>query len=339
MLNKSWQVTPTRHYYVTPTNDSPCQHLVDHAPCLIFEDYVNPSDIYFVNNTVFYFYPGTHRLNASLILINVHNVTMQGLPGNETVLIVLDTMVNITWDICYGVEISSIPFELTSGFSYGIAFKQSHLVRLFNVTILGSDTRGQSLIMSQNSSLDIVNSKFFAIKGYIGAALEFSDASGATFTGNNSFKHNMAKFSGAIYSLDSVLIFNGTNTFINNSGSTYGGGIETVLSDVTFAGTVSFIGNLAIMGAFSMDSKVTVQGKMNFASNATHFSRGIALTRTSKQIMIPPIYVSFIQNYTKIAGGALFVKNDNCPSQSFVPPGCFFSTSSFVSRANISLFS
>ena len=89
----------------------------------------------------------------------------------------------------------------------------------------------------------------------------------------------MAKFGGAIYSLEGVLIFNGTNIFINNSGSEYGGGMETILSNVTFAETVWFVENIAIMGGsiFSMDSKVTMKGKMRFELNTAYFGGGIAL--------------------------------------------------------------
>ena len=161
-------VTP-RQYYVTPINEIPCKYLVDQDPCLSLEVYANQPDTYFVNNTIFYFYPGTHGLNTSL---NVHNITMQGLPGNETVFLMLETLVNITWDTCYGVEICSISLKLAGSFLYSIAFEQSHFVRLFNVTVLGSEMGGQSSTMIQNSSLDIAASKFIAIRGYIGAALQ-----------------------------------------------------------------------------------------------------------------------------------------------------------------------
>ena len=330
----------SKQNYVTPTSEIPCINLTGQAPCLTLDDYANQPDLYFVNNTIFYFLHGTHRLNATLILIGLHNITLQGLPGNDMVLIMLDTLVNITFDTCYNVEISSFSFKLTGNFSYSIAFQQSNFIKLLNVTILGSKMRGQSSITSQNSSLNIADSKFISIKGYIGAALQISDSSIVTFIGNNSFKHNLAKFGGAIYSANSVLILNGTNVFVNNKGTSYGGGIEAVLSDVTFAGTVVFIGNLAIMGAaiMSIDSKVTVKGNMSFESNAVHWGGGIALIGTSKLVLIPPTYIAFIHNYARIAGGALFVKNDNCPAQSFVPPECFLSTSMFASRENISLY-
>ncbi len=329
-------------YYVILTASSgiPCSSLAKPATSLTLEDYANQPDIHFANNTVLYFCPGIHWLNASMELTRVHNFTMQGLPGNETVLIVLDPLVNITWDNCYSVEISTITFQLTGYFDYSIAFGESLFVRLFNITVLGSESRGQSAVTIQNSSMAITDSKFIGIYGFMGSALEIFDSSVVTFTGHNLFKNNKAKFGGAIYSSESVLILNGTSLFMNNSGTTYGGGIEAVLGYVTFAGTALFVENYAIMGAsvFSIDSKLTMKGNTSFELNFAYYGAGIAVVGTSKLVLIPPINMLFIQNYAKIAGAALFIKNDNCPAQSFVPPDCFLSMSALASRANTLLY-
>ena len=213
-------------------------------------------------------------------------------------------------------------------------------VRLFNITVLGSESKGQSAVTIQNSSLVIADSTFIGIYGYIGAALEIFDSSVVIFTGHNFFKNNKAKFGGAVYSAESILILNGTNLFMNDSGTTYGGGMEAILSYVTFAGTALFVGNYAIMGAsvFSIDSKLTMKGNAKFELNFGYFGTGIALIGTSKLVLIPPTNLIFIQNYVKIAGAALFIKDDNCPAQSLVPPSCFLSMSNFASRANTLLY-
>ena len=329
-------------YHVLPAAFSgiPCRFPAEPATFLTLEDYANQPDTHFTNNTIFYFCPGIHQLNASIELISVHNFTMQGLPGNETVLIILDPLVNITWDNCYNVEISFISFQLTGYFSYSIAFGESFFVRLFNITVLGSESKGQSAVTIHNSSLVIADSTFIGIYGYIGAALAVFDSSVVLFAGHNFFKNNKAKFGGAVYSSESVLILNGTNLFMNNSGTTYGGGIEAILSYVTFAGTALFVGNYAIMGAsvFSIDSKLTMKGNAKFELNFAYFGAGIALIGASKLVLIPPTNLIFIQNYAKIAGAALFIKNDNCPAQSLVPPNCFLSMSTFASRANTLLY-
>ena len=329
-------------YYVIPAVSSgiPCLFPTESATALTLEEYAKQPDTHFNNNTVFHFCPGIHQLNASIELISVHNFTMQGLPGNETVIIILDPSVNITWDNCCNVEISFISFQLTGNFSYSIAFGESTFVGLFNITVLGSESKGQSAVTIQNSSLVIADSTFIGIYGYSGAALEIFNSSVITFAGHNIFKNNKAKFGGAIYSSESILILNGTNLFMNNSGTTYGGGIETVLSYVTFTGTALFVGNYAIMGAsvFSIDSQLTMKGNARFELNFAYFGAGIAVTGTSKLVLIPPTNLIFIQNYAKIAGAALFIKNDNCPAQSFVPPDCFLSMSAFASRANTLLY-
>ena len=329
------------NYFVIPTasNGIPCTYLADPAATLTLEDYAN-QPVNFANNTIFYFCPGTHRLNTSLKLTSVHNFTMQGLPENETVLVVLNPLINITWDTCYNIEISSISFKLIGHISYSIIFEQSLLVRLFNITVLGSERKGQSSTTIQNSSLVITDSKFIGIYGFMGAALRIFDYSVVTFTGHNAFKNNKAKYGGAVYSLESVLIFNGTNLFMNNTGTTYGGGIEVVLSDVTLAETVMFVGNMAIMGAaiYSTDSKVTVKGNTSFELNIAYYGGGIMVFGTSKLVLIVPVYLIFTQNYAKIAGGALYVDNDNCPGQPFVPPECFLSMSALASQTNTMLY-
>ena len=52
--------------YVTPSREV--------HPCLTFEVYTSePANVHFINNSVFYFLPGSHRINASLRLVNVQN--------------------------------------------------------------------------------------------------------------------------------------------------------------------------------------------------------------------------------------------------------------------------
>ena len=169
------------NYFVIPTasNGIPCTYLADPAATLTLEDYTN-QPVNFANNTIFYFCPGTHRLNTSLKLTSVHNFSMQGLPENETVLIVLNPLINITWDTCYNIEISSISFKLIGHISYSIIFEQSLLVRLFNITVLGSERKGQSSTTIQNTSLVITDSKFIGIYGFMGAALRIFDYSVVT---------------------------------------------------------------------------------------------------------------------------------------------------------------
>ena len=81
----------------------------DYRPCLTLGEYTSHSDVYFVNNTIFYFYPGIHRLDDNLILENLYNFSFQGLPnGDQIVNVSVDPSANITWNESQNIEISSI---------------------------------------------------------------------------------------------------------------------------------------------------------------------------------------------------------------------------------------
>ena len=66
--------------YVSPNKTAQCSGTG--FPCLILQEYASQPDAYFINNTIVYFESGSHQLNSSLKLTNVHNFTFQGLPGD-----------------------------------------------------------------------------------------------------------------------------------------------------------------------------------------------------------------------------------------------------------------
>ena len=75
--------TATTVKYVTPPDGCPG----DKDPCYTLEDYVNQQDTYFINNSDFHFLPGLHKLEESIRIINIHNLSFHGAlrPGNEMV--------------------------------------------------------------------------------------------------------------------------------------------------------------------------------------------------------------------------------------------------------------
>ena len=81
--------------YVTPNKTIGC--FDDWSSCLTLQEYANQSNVYFTNDTIFYFKSGSHILNSSLTLTNLHNFIFQGLPGHESVNISLGSLVTITW--------------------------------------------------------------------------------------------------------------------------------------------------------------------------------------------------------------------------------------------------
>ena len=123
--------------YVTPNTAIRCSN--DEVSCLILQEYAHQSDVYFINDTIVHFEPGIHTLNSSLKLKNLHNLTFQGVPDNESVNVLFDSLVSITWENCSNIEISSISFTLLENFTFSIIFQHSHLVQLSNISVYGNE--------------------------------------------------------------------------------------------------------------------------------------------------------------------------------------------------------
>ena len=121
--------------YVKPFTSeraSPCSNV--QMPCLTLNEYASNLDEYFVNNTRFYFYPGIHRLECSVNLVNLYNFSFLGWPdGDQVVTIVVDSSASITWNESWNIEISSIMFIFYSNFIFIMRFEHSELVQLSNV--------------------------------------------------------------------------------------------------------------------------------------------------------------------------------------------------------------
>ena len=198
--------------YVTSNVSIPC--LVTQNPCLTFAEYANEPDRYFVNDTIFYFIPGTHYLNSSLKVRNIHHFAFRSLSADFMSTISFDPNVSIIVENCSHVEVSSVIFSLTGMFTYSLVFKQSLFIHLSNVSILGNKNGGYSSIMCHNSDMNITDSTFVDITGTLGAVVMVSKSM-VVLRGNN-FVRNTAVSGGAIYMTDSTLIFNTTNIFMNN---------------------------------------------------------------------------------------------------------------------------
>ena len=56
---------------VTPNKTFGCSSDRSQNCCLTLQEYASVPDVYFTNNTIFYFEPGEHKLNSSLKLENL----------------------------------------------------------------------------------------------------------------------------------------------------------------------------------------------------------------------------------------------------------------------------
>ena len=114
--------------YVTPNRTVRCFN--GQLPCQTLEEYATQPEMYFMNNTYFYFQPGNHQLNDILLnLRNLRNVIFEGLPNNKNMVnIFLESSVSIVWENCWFVQLTSINFILPDIYSIGIVFKQMELI-------------------------------------------------------------------------------------------------------------------------------------------------------------------------------------------------------------------
>ena len=205
-------------YNVTPSGIIGCVN--DQVPCQSMEQYATQPERYFANNTCFCFQPGNHQLNSSLKLSNLRNVVFKGLPNSSNMVnIFLGPFVNITWEDCWFIQVTSINFIFPENYSFSIVFKRTQLIELYNISVTANgQNTGCSAILSQQSGISIRNCRFIGIQGSFGAAIMMSESSAVT-TGNNTFANCTAYTGGSVYLSNSALTLNGTNIFMNNTAS------------------------------------------------------------------------------------------------------------------------
>ena len=299
--------------YVTPTDGYPG----DKTHCYTLEDYVNQQDTHFTNNSVFYFLPGLHKLEASIRIINTHNLSFHGAlgPGNEKVKIAFNSAASILWENCSDIEITSLVITLVDNFTYSIVFERTHSVEISNIIILGNGNTGCSSILSNTSMLNITNSQFIGIHGCLGSALMINASSNITFIGSNSFKNNTAMNGGAIYLYGSALIMRAdeANSFTNNSIKfkfnedrcrTCNSGWQTG-SRIGYGGAIySNFSTLRLIG----------QSMINFSENKAageyYYGSGGAIAVVNGTFIIE-VSAIFYNNKALVKGGAMLLKDVN----------------------------
>jgi predicted outer membrane repeat protein len=306
--------------YVKPFTSeraSPCSDT--QRPCLTLNEYASDLDQNFVNNTRFYFYPGIHRLDYSLILMNLYNFLLLGWPsGGQVVTIAVDSSATITWNETRTIEISSIRFALHGiNFTFIMRFEHSQLVRLSNISIYGNGYRsGCSSIISEDSAIEFNDSTFIGINGFLGAAVLIF-ASNITFRGNimfigtSLFRNNTSLNS-------SQEVINGKMLSCNNISSkrkikqwnysgTGGGAMILSACSLNIRGNASFVGNKALYRGGAMllqNTNSNVIGNLYLNKNLVH--RGGALSIIEGNFIIKG-YTLFDSNY----GGAMYIIHAN----------------------------
>ena len=269
----------------------------EQRPCLTLNQYASYSDVYFINNSIFYFCPGMHRLDESLLLENLYKFSFQGLSNGVD--IEVDSSATITWNASMNIKISSIRFILHDNFTSIMRFKHSQFVQLSNISIYGNGSNGCSAIIGQGATLNIKNSTFIGINGFLGAAI-MTVASNITFAGSNSFANNTAVIGGCIYMSDSSLILNGNSQFLNNKCTSvkyYYNSKDLATREMSLCNNYSNSEEVFIWGccggALFMDNgNLTIQGNASFTLNTADGEGGaMQLNYTNSNIRIWPFSV------------------------------------------------
>lgn len=65
-------------WYVKPSHESICPENVTFSQCKVFSEYLSNMEKYFKNDTIFEFLSGQHKLNETLDISGVHNLTLAG---------------------------------------------------------------------------------------------------------------------------------------------------------------------------------------------------------------------------------------------------------------------
>ena len=140
-------------------------------PCLTFNNYINQSDQYFVDNATFMFLAGIHHLSFPLNLENLSDVVFLTLDG-ELVEIVLSH--SIIWKNCTNIKISDLNFNLSVKTQLEFSAIVFHQTKAFlsNVTVFGNgDQRVQALYLNDSSEIEANNLLVFGAISERGAAL------------------------------------------------------------------------------------------------------------------------------------------------------------------------
>ena len=275
-LHCSTSLTVAKEVFVTPSENVTCS---SQSPCLTLNEYAREADLYFVDNTTFIFSPGVHHLDVQLNLENLSNLTLLGSYEVEVTHIILGQAVNITWTNCVNAEICHLEFVITDGLP---EFKGMFSAMVFH--------RSKSML----SNLTIFGNNMFR-------AIFVNDSSEMSI--NDVYISRASSGSGsALFAMNSIVNFHGSNAFINNTAINEGGAITLYNCTSNFEGSTSFNYNAAINAyyAYSYGGAVfisggshTMFGTIAFDSNRAMHGGAMALL-SSSQVNISGI-ISFQQ--------------------------------------------
>ena len=284
-------------YFVKPTPDTPCPS----EPCLTLSEYAQGAGPLFTSNTTMLFLPGDHRLYNDIEITNITTFTMVGdtttLPSN---IVCTGAAAFIFQNISY-LKIQAL--ELSYCGSATLAAMQLSAIPQFELSNSAFYNSRNTSLEATGSDLTITETRFH---GSSSTGLMLWGCT-AEFLGNNVFSNNLRS---GVRSYWSIITFNGTASFVNNSGES-GGGMLAVRSTVHCSGSISFVNNEVYNyggGVFANGSIVSGDGEMTFAYNSA--SHGGGAISVSESNLVFSGNITFIGNSASQGGGMVILQSN-----------------------------
>ena len=302
----------------TATSCSSCPH---NTHCATLSEYAQQAELYFTSNTTMVFLAGDHTLDRNITVANVARLTMHGeissgsvakIVGSGSVGLIFTSMVDFKIHFLAFASCSRI-YEDVPAIHYALLLQSTQSAELVNCSF--HDNLATALVLI-NANITLVGNIEFTHNHcdsdpYTGGGI-IAISSNLKSVGNTTFLDNVGN-GGAIFALqNSVLSFNGTNNFINNSAD-YGGAINAIQSVVfSFTGISTFTNNSANKGGGAIYALhhvvLSFNGTNNFTKN-TAGSGGAIYTSKYNSLSFSGTS-NFISNSADY-GGAIFAVRNN----------------------------
>ena len=269
------------------------------------------------------FLHGDHTLDTNITVTNVASLTMRGeFYSSRVVKIVCSGSVGLRFTSMVNFKIYFLAFascsrtyEADSAIKYALLLQYTQYAELANcsfhdnlatalllfstnVTLAGNNEfrhnhcdsgpyAGAGGITAFSSNLKFIGNTTFVDNIGNGGAICALHNTVVSFDGTNYFMNNSAVYGGAINAIQNVLFtINGISTFTNNSANKGGGAIYALFNVVlTFNGTSNFTKNTAAgSGGAIYASKHTAfsfSGSSNFISNSANYGGAFFVVRNS----------------------------------------------------------
>ena len=250
------------------------------------------------------FLPGDHRLYNDMEITNIITFTMVGdstaLPDITSNIVCTGPAAFIFKNISY-LKIRAL--ELSYCGSATLAAMSLSAILQFELSYSAFRNSRNISLEATGSDLAITETRFH---GSSSTGLWLWGCT-AEFLGSNVFSNNLRS---GVRSYWSIIAFNGTASFVNNSGES-GGGIVAVRSTVHCSGSISFVNNKGDNyggGIFADGSNVSGDGEIIFAYNSAEMGGGVSSVSESNLVFSGNITIT--GNSASHGGGMVILQSN-----------------------------